>query len=105
MPRARQAGNPACGCRACARLRRMTSRLGRMEAPGATAAPSRGRQGPERIPVEVSQTHAAIARAIAGRIAAIVRERHAAGGAVLGLATGSTPIGIYRELIRLHRDE
>ncbi|MBD0320609.1 MAG: glucosamine-6-phosphate deaminase, partial [Gemmatimonadetes bacterium] len=25
--------------------------------------------------------------------------------AVLGLATGSTPIGIYRELIRLHRDE
>jgi glucosamine-6-phosphate deaminase len=25
--------------------------------------------------------------------------------AVLGLATGSTPIGIYRELIRMHRDE
>ena len=24
---------------------------------------------------------------------------------VLGLATGSTPIGIYRELIRMHRDE
>jgi glucosamine-6-phosphate deaminase len=25
--------------------------------------------------------------------------------AVLGLATGSTPIGVYRELIRLHREE
>src|SRR5690606_40835817 len=24
---------------------------------------------------------------------------------VLGLATGSTPIGVYRELIRLHREE
>jgi glucosamine-6-phosphate deaminase len=83
----------------------MTSRLGRTEAPGAPAAPARGREGPERIPVEISETHEAIARAIAGRIATIVRERHAAGGAVLGLATGSTPIGIYRELIRLHRDE
>src|SRR5213076_2879684 len=27
------------------------------------------------------------------------------GPAVLGLATGSTPIGIYRELIRMHREE
>ncbi len=25
--------------------------------------------------------------------------------AVLGLATGSTPVGVYRELIRMHRDE
>src|SRR5207247_4995756 len=24
---------------------------------------------------------------------------------VLGLATGSTPLGVYRELIRLHREE
>ena len=24
--------------------------------------------------------------------------------AVLGLATGSTPVGLYRELIRLHED-
>src|SRR6185295_6967954 len=24
---------------------------------------------------------------------------------VLGLATGSTPIGVYRELIRMHREE
>jgi glucosamine-6-phosphate deaminase len=47
-----------------------------------------------------------IARTIARRIAEIIRERRAAGShAVLGLATGSTPIGIYRELIRMHKDE
>ena len=47
-----------------------------------------------------------IARTIAQRIAEIMRQRRAAGShAVLGLATGSTPIGIYRELIRMHREE
>ncbi|MDQ6717084.1 MAG: glucosamine-6-phosphate deaminase, partial [Gemmatimonadota bacterium] len=47
-----------------------------------------------------------IARTIAHRIAEIVKERRAAGShAVLGLATGSTPIGIYRELIRMHKEE
>jgi glucosamine-6-phosphate deaminase len=47
-----------------------------------------------------------IARTIARRIADVIRERRASGKhAVLGLATGSTPIGIYRELIRMHRDE
>src|SRR5205085_11737174 len=47
-----------------------------------------------------------IARAIARRIAEIMKERRAAGShAVLGLATGSTPIGIYRELIRMHKEE
>ena len=36
----------------------------------------------------------------------IIRARNDAGkNAVLGLATGSTPIGIYRELIRMHHDE
>src|SRR5205085_7225722 len=39
-------------------------------------------------------------------IAALIRDRRAAGRqAVIGLATGSTPIGIYRELIRLHRED
>jgi glucosamine-6-phosphate deaminase len=35
-------------------------------------------------------------------IAALVREKP---NAVLGLATGSTPIGTYRELVRMHREE
>ena len=40
------------------------------------------------------------------RIRTFVREKEAAGErAVLGLATGSTPIGVYRELIRMHRTE
>ena len=55
---------------------------------------------PERLPVVVAETYEEIARGIAARIAALVREKPAA---VLGLATGSTPIGIYRELVRLHR--
>jgi glucosamine-6-phosphate deaminase len=50
--------------------------------------------------------HDDIARLVAARIATLVRTRATEGrGCVLGLATGSTPIGVYRELIRLHREE
>jgi glucosamine-6-phosphate deaminase len=43
---------------------------------------------------------------VAHEIDRLIRARNAAGKAtVLGLATGSTPVGLYRELIRLHRDE
>ena len=60
----------------------------------------------ERIPVRILTDHDAIAIEVAARIAEIVRERAKAGaGTVLGLATGSTPLGVYRELIRLHREE
>jgi len=60
----------------------------------------------ERIPTIIIDEHEAMARLVAGRIATLIRERTAAGRpVVLGLATGSTPIGVYRELIRLHRDE
>jgi glucosamine-6-phosphate deaminase len=54
----------------------------------------------------VVDDHGHIARLVANRIATLIRERHAAGErTVLGLATGSTPIGVYRELIRMHREE
>jgi glucosamine-6-phosphate deaminase len=60
----------------------------------------------ERIDIVIVDEHDEIARRVAGRIANLVRERQVAGEmAVLGLATGSTPIGVYRELIRMHRDE
>ena len=60
----------------------------------------------ERIPVVVADSYESIARRVAGRIAEILRASRAEGRpAVLGLATGSTPIGIYRELIRMHREE
>ncbi len=60
----------------------------------------------ERVPVRVMPDHDSIAAEVAGRIAALLRERAENGRpAVLGLATGATPVGVYRELIRLHRDE
>ena len=59
----------------------------------------------ERIPVVVAED-AEIARRIASRMRDIIEDRRKTRGrAVLSLATGSTPIGIYRELIRMHRDE
>ncbi|RDJ92897.1 glucosamine-6-phosphate deaminase, partial [Lacticaseibacillus rhamnosus] len=60
----------------------------------------------ERIRVRVypHSTHAN--KAVAGQIADLIRERAAAGrNCVLGLATGSTPVGVYDELVRLHREE
>jgi glucosamine-6-phosphate deaminase len=60
----------------------------------------------ERIPLRIFPSHADLSAAVASRIATIIRERNAAGAmAVLGLATGSTPVGVYRELVRLHREE
>src|SRR3954470_23781770 len=62
--------------------------------------------GLEKIRTVVVEDHEDIARLVATRIATLVRERNATGETtVLGLATGSTPIGVYRELIRMHRDE
>jgi glucosamine-6-phosphate deaminase len=60
----------------------------------------------EKIPVKIVEEYDRIARIIADRIAEVIRARSAEGRpAVLGLATGSTPIGVYRELIRMHREE
>ena len=60
----------------------------------------------ERIRALVFDEHADLARAVAARIAAVIRAANGEGRrAVLGLATGSTPIGVYRELARLHREE
>src|SRR3954469_9179993 len=60
----------------------------------------------ERIRTVVVDEHGDIARLVATRIATLINERNATGEkTVLGLATGSTPIGVYRELIRMHREE
>lgn len=60
----------------------------------------------EKIPTLVHATASAAAVAVAHEIARIVRGAEAEGrGAVLGLATGSTPIAVYRELVRMHREE
>ncbi len=60
----------------------------------------------ERVQVVILRDHQELARVVAGRIAELVRTRNAEGrSVVLGLPTGSTPLGIYRELIRMHREE
>ena len=46
------------------------------------------------------------ARELAGEVSGLIRSRAAQGRmAVLGLATGSTPLPFYQELIRLHRHQ
>ena len=60
----------------------------------------------ERIPVTVYDQPGDASKAVAREIADLVVSRAAAGTkTVLGLATGSTPVGVYDELIRLHREE
>jgi glucosamine-6-phosphate deaminase len=60
----------------------------------------------ERVPVTVYEQPQDASRAAAREIAELVESRAAAGKkTVLGLATGSTPVGVYDELVRLHREE
>lgn len=61
---------------------------------------------PERVPVHVFEDQQAASAWAAGQIAELIRTRNEAGRpTVLGLATGSTPLGIYEELVRLHHEE
>ena len=54
----------------------------------------------------VYSSSAQASRAVAQEIAALIHLKAARGEqTVLGLATGSTPTGVYDELIRLHREE
>ena len=60
----------------------------------------------ERIRTGVFQTSDEAVGVVAALIARLIRQRQQeARNAVLGLATGSTPVKLYRELIRLHRNE
>ncbi|MGM0578632.1 MAG: glucosamine-6-phosphate deaminase [Myxococcota bacterium] len=57
-------------------------------------------------PVVQVDEREAVDRALASEIARLIHARRAEGRpCVLGLATGHTPTGVYRELVRLHRDE
>lgn len=56
-----------------------------------------------QIPTLVFPTSQQAARHVALMIESLIRQNNSAGKAtVLGLPTGSTPVGLYRELIRLH---
>jgi len=59
-----------------------------------------------QIPCYVFDSNTDATHHVAATIANTIREQNAFGQpAVLGLATGSTPLGVYRELVRMHRDE
>ena len=58
----------------------------------------------ERIPTVIEADHDRLAARLADRVVEVIRREVAAKGrCVLGLATGSTPVGIYRELSRRQR--
>jgi glucosamine-6-phosphate deaminase len=59
-----------------------------------------------RMPCYIFDDGKELAAHIAKIVAGIIRERNALGqDAVLALPTGSTPVSVYRELIRLHHNE
>ena len=59
----------------------------------------------ERVPVLIFDAPDAMSRQVARRIANLIEERQAVNqNLVLGLPTGSTPIGVYQELIRMHEE-
>ena len=60
----------------------------------------------EKLPVTVYPDQHIAARRVARRIADLIISKQKKGeNAVLGLATGVTPIGVYEELVRLHKTE
>jgi glucosamine-6-phosphate deaminase len=60
----------------------------------------------EKLPVSVFDNPATASVNVANRIAALIKEKQAHNQtAVLGLATGATPVAVYAELVRLHREE
>ncbi|WP_313262390.1 glucosamine-6-phosphate deaminase [Sphingobacterium sp.] len=60
----------------------------------------------EKVPVTVYPSQDEASVKVAERIAAIIKDKHAKGEkAVLGLATGATPVKVYKELVRMHKEE
>lgn len=60
----------------------------------------------EKLPVTVYKNQLEAAVHVSKRIADLIRSKQSSGKpAVLGLATGATPVGVYRELVRLHKEE
>ena len=60
----------------------------------------------EKIPCQVFAHANDASLAVAAHIAGLIRQRQSENRlCVLGLATGSTPVGVYNELVRLHREQ
>ncbi|RDC66201.1 glucosamine-6-phosphate deaminase [Adhaeribacter pallidiroseus] len=60
----------------------------------------------EKLPVTVYPDQHIASKQVARRICELIRRKQQNGETtVLGLATGATPVGVYAELVRLHREE
>ena len=58
-----------------------------------------------RIPTLVFSNSSHASRHVAVMIVSLMRQKNSAGQpTVLGLPTGSSPVGVYRELIRMHKE-
>jgi glucosamine-6-phosphate deaminase len=60
----------------------------------------------EKIPVKIFETSRDGSQYVAQEIAKLIREKQSKGeDCILGMATGSTPISMYAELVRMHKEE
>jgi glucosamine-6-phosphate deaminase len=60
----------------------------------------------EKIPVKIFPTPKQGSGFVAQEIAKLIKEKQAKGeDCILGLATGSTPISMYAELVRMHKED
>ena len=60
----------------------------------------------EKVPVRIFKSTGEASITVAKEVAALIKEKNERGkNCVLGLPTGSTPIGVYDELVRLHKEE
>lgn len=60
----------------------------------------------EKLPVSIFKNPKEASLNVANRIASLIKEKQKNNeNAVLGLATGATPVAVYSELVRLHKEE
>lgn len=60
----------------------------------------------ERVPTQIFDNAMDASSYVAKEIADLIKSKQSAGeSCVLGLATGSTPVKVYNELVRLHQEE
>jgi len=60
----------------------------------------------EKVPTEIFSNSIIASKVVAIEIAQLIRSKQMLNKpCVLGLATGSTPKGVYKELVRMHREE
>ena len=60
----------------------------------------------EKVPIQLYKTPTEAVKAVAKEMAALIKTKAANNEkCVLGLATGSSPIKLYQELVRMHKEE